>query len=120
MFLDTNQLRAMRAGMKAAQMEQQVIAHNIANYETPGYKAKEVNFREVYNNARKDGGNGDYRYEATVTTRDGTEIRIDGNNVDMEKENLELYQNYVQSVALYQKIGGEYGKYRYVLNNFGR
>ncbi|MDO5601292.1 MAG: flagellar basal body rod protein FlgB [Oscillospiraceae bacterium] len=120
MFLDSEQLRAMQAGMKATQMKQQVIAHNISNYETPNYKAKSVSFKEVYNNALKDGGDGRYRYDAVVTTRTDTEIRTDGNNVDMDKENLELYENYVQSVTLYQKIGGEYSKYRYVLSNFAK
>lgn len=120
MFLDSAQLRAMQAGMKASQMQQQVLAHNLSNYETPGYKAKSVSFKEVYNNALKDGGDGRYRYDAVVTTRDDTEIRTDGNNVDVEKENIALYQNYVQSVMLYQKIGGEYSKYRYVLSNFAK
>lgn len=111
------ELAAMQASLRATQLQQQIISQNIANYETPNYKAKEVSFGEVYANALKDGGDGSYRFTAKVTEQTGTEIRTDGNNVDIEKENLLLYQTYMKSVALYQKIGSTFTNYQYILNN---
>lgn len=110
-------LAAMQASLRATQLQQQVTLQNLANYETPDYKAKEVSFGEVYANALKDGGDGKYRYTARITEQTGTEIRTDGNNVDLEKENLTLYETYMKSVALYQKIGGTFTNYQYILSN---
>ena len=43
-------------------------------------------------------------------------MRLDGNNVDLERENLELFDTYLQASYLYQKIGGQFSNLRYVLN----
>lgn len=115
MFFDSMQFNAMRASLDALQIKQNVVSHNIANYETPGYKARKVGFEEVFNNARE-GKSGDYRFRATVTTENDTEIRPDGNNVDLDKEQMELFDSYMQSVYLYQKIGGQFTNMRYILN----
>jgi flagellar basal-body rod protein FlgB len=38
--------RALRAALGGLQQRQQTIAHNIANVDTPGYRAQEVRFEE--------------------------------------------------------------------------
>ncbi|MEG2053334.1 MAG: flagellar biosynthesis protein FlgB [Oscillospiraceae bacterium] len=119
-MLNSLELAAMQASLKATTMQQQAISHNLSNYETPGFKAKSVSFDEVYANEIKKGGDGRYKFEAKVNTRTDTEVRADGNNVDIEKENLALYETYMQSVALYQKIGGTFTNFRYVLSNAPR
>ena len=40
-------IQALRASLNLRQMRQEIIASNIANAETPGYKAKRIDFEEA-------------------------------------------------------------------------
>ena len=48
---------------------------------------------------------------------DTTEVLVDGNNVDVDKENLELYSTYLQSSAIINKMNSALSDLRYVLTN---
>ena len=98
MLFDSKSFGVMRAGLNGLAVQQQTILHNLANLETPGYKAKIATFK------------------ARVYTDDATSIRPDGNNVDADSQSMQLYQNYVQQLYLYQKISGQFTNLRYVLN----
>ena len=39
MFYDSLAFQAMRSSLNGLAIEQNIILHNLANYETPGYKA---------------------------------------------------------------------------------
>lgn len=117
MLFDTLQFHAMRGSLDALALRQKAISHNLANYETPGYKAKSVNFEDVMSGVRREGDtSGPYHFQAKVTTQNNTEVRPDGNNVDVEAEGLAMFETYLQSVYLYEKIGGQFTNMRYVLN----
>lgn len=111
------------SGLDALWVKQQAIADNIANYETPGYKAKVVSFQEELTKSvnEKTG-----RSEKNITTRvkidssTDSSIRSDGNNVDMEKEQLELWKTYAQYNYLSKKVSGDFKNMRYVINQLGR
>lgn len=47
MFYRSGEFKLLEAGVKLTQMQQELHAHNIANLETPGYKAKSLAFRDV-------------------------------------------------------------------------
>lgn len=116
MLFDSLKYRTMESSLQAMALKQNLISQNIANYETPDYKAKKVSFQDLLEDARRDGETeGKYHFMATVYQDDTTMVRPDGNNVDLEKENMDLLQTYYQTVALYQKIGGEFSNMRYVL-----
>ena len=106
------ELAAMQASLRATQLQQQVTLQNLANYETPDYKAKEVSFGEVYANALKDGGDGKYRYTAKITEQTGTEIRTDGNNVDIEKESNALLDAQYQYSTMIDYLNSRYSMIR--------
>ncbi|MBP0961616.1 MAG: hypothetical protein J5864_05690, partial [Oscillospiraceae bacterium] len=59
----------------------------------------------------------EYDFEAKVETKDNVEVLVDGNNVDIENENLELYSAYIQQAATIQKMNAVISDYRYVLQN---
>lgn len=121
MIFDTMEHVAMRSSLDALWMKQKVISQNIANYETPNYKTKSLQFEEVFNNAvNSTAKGGSYQFRARLTEQDDTTVRPDGNNVDLEKENLDLFRTYLQSVALNQKISGQFTQMKYVLTNFAR
>lgn len=103
----------MQYSLDALWLKQKIHTNNIANYETPGFKTQSLSFREVFD--AEQGVGGTRRFEAAVNTDPNT-VRPDGNNVNLEKENLELYRTYAQTVALYQKISGQFKDTRYVIN----
>ena len=116
-MFNTLSFRAMESSLDALWMKQNVIAHNLANYETAGYKAKNVSFQNVLESAAsaERGTRRRYDFKATVTAQTGTSERPDGNNVDFDRENIELMNTYYQTLALYQKVSGQISDMRYVI-----
>ncbi len=73
---------AMSSALDALSMRQAVIAHNIANVQTPGYQGRRVAFEEALSRAVSQGS-------GAVTPSIGTSIeptREDGNNVNLDTE----------------------------------
>lgn len=74
-----------------------VIANNIANINTPGYKKMEVSFAEQLEKVIKDTSVSkfDAFQPKIVVSKEGTNVAIrnDGNNVDMDKEVSALMKN---------------------------
>lgn len=113
MLFDSKSFGLMRSGLEGLSVQQQVILHNLANVDTPGYKAKYVSFEDTLKHSKDR-----YDLKAYVYTDENTSIRADGNNVEADTESLKLYQNYVQQLYLYQKISGQFTNLRYALNQF--
>ncbi|ABZ84774.1 flagellar basal-body rod protein flgb, putative [Heliomicrobium modesticaldum Ice1] len=108
-FLETPILRSLEKGLDAASTRHQVIADNLANVDTPGYKRKEVQFedelaavidREASGMTGKrsdprhiplNGGIGDL--SVRVVTQESESFRNDGNNVDVDREMALLAKN---------------------------
>ncbi len=56
-----------------------------------------------------------------MVEEDGTtQARPDGNNVQVEKEELELWKAYTQYAALTGRVSGRLSTLRYVINNTGK
>ncbi len=78
-------------------MKHKVIANNIANINTPGYKKMEVSFSEQLEKALKDTSVNkldSLQPKIIISKEDASETtRNDGNNVDMDKEVTSLVRN---------------------------
>lgn len=121
MLFNNVEFKAMESSLNALWMRQQVISQNISNYETPNYKAQDLSFEEVFQQATSgQPGKRSYDFRAKLTTDEDSRVRVDGNNVDLDAESLKLYQTYLQSSYLNQKITGQFTNMRYVLNQFGK
>nr|WP_308625751.1 flagellar basal body protein [uncultured Eisenbergiella sp.] len=118
-FWEDPSIKALSSGMDALWQKQQVISHNIANVETPGYKAKQVEFKEVLKKA-EDGGKPIRAYETVVTEDGTTQARADGNNVQVEAEELSLWKTYVEYSTLTSRMSKKFSTLRYVINNAGK
>ncbi|MBE7444449.1 MAG: flagellar basal body rod protein FlgB [Planctomycetia bacterium] len=74
-----------------------VIANNIANINTPGYKKMEVSFAEQLEKVIKDtsASKFDAFQPKIVVSKEDTNVAVrnDGNNVDMDKEVSALMKN---------------------------
>lgn len=112
--------------LDATWYKQQVISHNISNSDTPDYKAKTVEFGLIlkekckcrYHAGIKDGlyhadnspiGE-DGKLHLTVTTgyETNTNQILDGNNVDMEKEQSALADTQYQYSTLMDYLNNNY------------
>ena len=89
----------------------ELLASNLANADTPHYKAKDIDFRAALDNARQDRGVSLTRTHAThiaggtpdsgleVQYRVSTQPSLDGNTVDPQLENAVFSENAIQYQA---------------------
>lgn len=77
--------------MDAAALRHKVIAQNVANVNTPGYRRLAVEFEDELARALGTPG-GASRVTPKVVVADGPE-RVDGNTVDMDREMSDLSKN---------------------------
>ena len=81
--LSTSSLRVAVAGLAARQT---AIANNIANIETPGYRARKVEFEQALHGAI---ARGDSPAGVSPSTLDSLEpTRLNGSNVNLDEETL--------------------------------
>uniref|UniRef100_UPI00405792B6 flagellar basal body rod protein FlgB n=1 Tax=Acetatifactor sp. TaxID=1872090 RepID=UPI00405792B6 len=103
----------------ASWLRNEAIANNIANATTPGYKRQDVEFEAVLQRAL--GSNRyvdmDTRVSRVTTDRlearpytdyEGYSYRLDGNNVDVENENVMLAENQMKYQGLLTSINQEF------------
>ena len=72
--------------MNLVSLRQKLVASNIANADTPGYKTQDLDFQAAFRSAL-DGGTP----EAIQVT--GLKTKNDGNNVDLDREARLLAEN---------------------------
>ena len=80
------------AALSGILTRQRVIAHNLANQSTPGYRAKTVRFEAIMKNALRS-GRADRRLQFPVETDENLPVRADGNSVDLEYELMQMDKN---------------------------
>lgn len=110
----------------ASVLRHEAISNNIANKDTPNYKRQDVSFAAQLNTALKDS-----RYismdakvaglsMASLEARPYTDsaaysYRLDGNNVDVDTENVVLAENQIKYNALIQSINDEFTNLKSVM-----
>lgn len=72
----------MKMGLDATEMRSKVIANNIANINTVGYKRKYVTFEDTLTGKLEDA-------KIEVKTDKSKSMREDGNGVDIESEKVD-------------------------------
>lgn len=122
----------LRLGLDAAWMRNDVIANNIANVDTPGFRASRVEFESAMK-AALGTEQGSLKMAAThaghitdgassiedvtpVVTTDETQMRYDGNGVSPESEMASLAKNAIQYYALVNKMNAELNQLNAAIN----
>ena len=106
---------AQSRALDAAALRHQIIANNLANVNTPGYKRQDVTFESQLSRALSEhhsGGFGENPVDSVqpeVVTQNSTSMRQDGNNVDMESENVNAAINTLRFETLTQTVSGYFG-----------
>ena len=65
---------------------QKLVASNIANVDTPGYRTKDIDFRSEFENASEG-------QEPQVVEPQNLQVKPDGNNVNLDREARLLAEN---------------------------
>jgi flagellar basal-body rod protein FlgB len=86
--------------MDAAVARQRVIARNVANAETPGYRAQDVRFSRDLREAMARGGPDSLGDVAIETFEKDGPTKPDGNSVDLDRELSDLSGNALAYQAL--------------------
>lgn len=88
---------------------QKVIANNIANVDTPGYKAKRLVFNDVLDSQMKLSLKRHTTIESNGSIVDrSSNMRNDGNGVDIDLEMSELSRNQIEYEALVEQLNRKY------------
>ena len=104
-----------------------VIANNIANKDTPGYKRKDVNFEDYLLEELTSGGTQSIRQKvagveldnitaSTYTDYSELSYRLDGNNVDIDVEEAELASNQLMYDGIIEGLNKEFERMKSVLS----
>lgn len=111
-------------------LRQEVISHNIANVNTQGYKAKQVQFEGELRKAldkdnislkateeRHFGVRSDFsNLEAEVVeTAENTKMNLDENNVDIDLEMANMAANQIQYSTMVRQVSEQLNNYKYVI-----
>jgi flagellar basal-body rod protein FlgB len=72
---------------------QRVLAHNLANLDTPGFTRSDLNFTEELADAVRSGPPSLANLSVEPTLDESTPARYDGNNVQLETELAEMSKN---------------------------
>ena len=122
-FLDDPTLSAMGQYMTRLSKRQQIIASNIANLDTPGYKTKDISFHATLeellsssaislNASRPEHIKMDELQfaplEPEVFEVQGLPLRADNNNVDIDKEMLKLGETSFGYSIMSQLLRGKF------------
>lgn len=120
---------ALAKTLDAAALRQRVIADNIANADTPGFKKGVVEFETALRQAlngeplalkttdpRHIGSDSLSSIVPRVERITTTTQRADGNNVDVEEEMINLVTNNLTYQAAVRFISGKFSSLRYVIS----
>lgn len=97
----------------------EVLASNLANADTPGYKARDLNFQSVLNSAMPDRlpvertrtghiAPANTLLGATMLYRNPNQASLDGNTVESQVEQAKYAENAVQYQASLRFVNGKF------------
>jgi len=98
------------AALEVRSQRMGVLASNIANASTPGYKAKDIDFQEALGAAEKDGGFDAQAMQAATKFRVPLEMSMDGNTVDLATEQTAFAENAIGYQTTLSFLNGRIGQ----------
>nr|WP_106784184.1 flagellar basal body rod protein FlgB [Lysinibacillus timonensis] len=111
-------ISSLEKGLQYATLKNKTIAQNIANVDTPNYKAKDVSFKQVLAEEQStniSANRTDMRHYDFSITQSNSKVfsyenykyRNNGNGVDMDAEQARLAENTIYYNALIDRINGK-------------
>jgi flagellar basal-body rod protein FlgB len=98
-------MQAIQSSLDGLAARQRIIAQNLANSETPGYLAQNVNFEDSLRSAMAAGDPGD----TAITTSTSTDPTTpNGNNVNVDTETVALMDTGLRYQLATQSMNNEF------------
>lgn len=121
-----NYVNVLDKAADAAWLRNEVLANNIANDTTPGYKRQDVNFDDQLKRALRFSRytSVDAKVDAVKTASLRSRVytdsanfsyRLDGNNVDADAEGVKLAENQIKYNGLISSINQEFANLKLVM-----
>ncbi|HUW88229.1 MAG TPA: flagellar basal body protein [Candidatus Paceibacterota bacterium] len=99
----TQSIGVLQFALNAVVSQQQTIANNIANQDTPGYQANQVTFQDSLAAALQQGGS------ATMTLiPEGLPAGVNGNNVSIAAEMTLLQENNLENKLVANALSAQF------------
>jgi flagellar basal-body rod protein FlgB len=133
MDINDRTLQALAAGLKFREMRQEIISSNVANAETPGYKAKRLDFENALaraldvdgqqgmniddNRHFNVGGGGFENLQPEVIEDPNGVVSESGNSVNREQEMAKMAENKIMYDTLVQLMNKKLGLKKCILNS---
>ncbi|MBG9548147.1 flagellar basal body rod protein FlgB [Cytobacillus firmus] len=127
MQLFSGTISTLEQALNYSSLKQKVISQNIANADTPNYKAKDASFKAAFKSAldeSMDANKSDYRHYdfkngsssgQGIVTRPDTSYNHNGNSVDLDKEMADLATNQIYYNAVIERVSGKFSSLQNVL-----
>ncbi len=120
--MNNTSMKLLEKSLDAVWLRQQVIANNIANAATPGYKSQHLEFEELLEKQiqkagadEKDVQNAVEKVEPRLIRDENTTTQEDGNNVDLDYENIEMARAQMQYSYLTSSLNSQINRLKYVI-----
>jgi flagellar basal-body rod protein FlgB len=117
---------ALEQLLSYASKRQQALASNIANLDTPGYRAKDYTFESALDSSMTLATSSDRHIAPVQNTSSARVFEVEskekpnGNNVDIDRELTEITKNGVEYVTLVQYLNQKIRTLRTAITDGGR
>ncbi|MDQ0217081.1 flagellar basal body rod protein FlgB [Peribacillus cavernae] len=120
MKLFSNTFQTLENALNYSGTKQKVISQNIANADTPNYKAKDVQFTASFQNElqasihafRTESRHYDFQMkppiQSGIVTKNSLQYNNNGNSVDMDQEMSDLATNQIYYNAVADRLNGKF------------
>ena len=99
--------RILGSALDGISLRQRVTADNIANVDTPDFRARAVDFESSLRSAVSNGGVGSRGLDINVAATQ-TPVGENGNNVDLRKETMAAMQSTFQYQMVTRSVGDRF------------
>ncbi|NLN81182.1 MAG: flagellar basal body rod protein FlgB [Clostridiales bacterium] len=112
----------MQKNLDALWLRQKIINSNIANIDTPDFIASQVEFEDLFLEILESGEDRETinrmasELKAEVVPDDTPAVNENGNNVDIDKQNVEMVRTQIQYQVVTRLMADEMSRERYAIN----
>jgi flagellar basal-body rod protein FlgB len=109
---------ALEKALSGSSLRQELIANNLANANTPGYRRVDVDFHTALGQAldRAQGTSQVEQVKFSPTEDPSGAVRLDGSNVDVDREMASLSENSLEYQALVATLRARMSMLQNVIN----
>lgn len=127
MNLFSNTISTLEHALDYSSAKQKVISQNIANVDTPNYKAKDVSFQAVFQDvmeqsfeaSKSDSRHYDFSSRPSrlpgIINKQNVNYNENGNSVDLDKEMADMATNQIYYNAVTERINGKFNTLQSVI-----